>query len=328
VITDVAGFGDGLNCLAVQADGKVVAAGFAYLAPAEAIEVFALLRYNSDGTLDQSFGTGGKVTTMFSGQEGAQAIAIAGNGKIVVAGSALTTQFDFALARYNTDGSLDATFGIGGKVTTDFAGNTDSARSIILQADNKIIAGGWSQKTNDTNTRDFALARYNTDGSLDSAFGSTGRITTDFTGLGDFGTAIVSQPDGKLVFAGSSFHSTGPSTSVASMVLARYTVGGAAAPGFSLSFDQPVVDGVRGTKTPVFVLINRTGGFAGNVTITPPNFPGITPKPNEPISTTSDSVKFKLKIKASAESGHLSLTFTGADDAGHTTTATVTVIVQ
>ena len=112
------------------------------------------------------------------------------------------------------------------------------------------------------------------------------------------------------------------------MVLARYTVGGAAAPGFSLSFEQPVVDGVRGTKTPVFVLINRTGGFAGNVTITPPNFPGITPKPNEPISTTSDSVKFKLKVKASAESGHLSLTFTGADDAGHTTTATVTVIVQ
>ena len=87
-------------------------------------------------------------------------------------------------------------------------------------------------------------------------------------------------------------------------------------------------NGLRGTKTPVFLQINRTSGFTGNVTITPPDFPGISPKPHEPISTSSDQVKFKLKIKASAAVGHLSLTFTGADDAGHTATATVTVIVE
>jgi uncharacterized delta-60 repeat protein len=328
VITDVAGFADRINSLAVQADGKLVAAGIADLSAGEETEVFALLRYNSNGTLDQSFGTGGKVTTMFSGQEGGQAIAIANNGKIVVAGATSSNRFDFALARYNPDGSLDPTFGAGGKVTTDFAGGTDSARAISLQPDNKIIAAGWRQLTNDSNTRDFALARYNADGSLDTSFGSAGKIATDFAGLGDFGTALVSQTDGKLVMAGSAFRATGPSTSDNSMVLARYTLGGAAAPGFSISFQDSVVNGERGAKTPVFVLINRTGGFTGNITITPPDFPGITPKPNEPIATTSDQVKFKLKIKASAASGHLSLTFTGVDDAGHTAVATVTVIVQ
>ncbi|HEU4386619.1 MAG TPA: hypothetical protein VFV34_02395, partial [Blastocatellia bacterium] len=168
----------------------------------------------------------------------------------------------------------------------------------------------------------------NADGSLDSTFGSAGLLTTDFSGDNDIGTTMRIQADGKLVFGGIASHTTGPSTSILSMVLARYTLGGATAPGFRLSFEQPVVDGVRGTKTPVSLLINRTGGFSGNIIITPPDFPGIIPKPNEPVVATTDRVKFKLKVKASAATGHLSLTFTGVDDAGHTATATVTVIVQ
>src|SRR5262245_3793716 len=294
VTTDVAGFADGINALAIQADGKAVAAGFADLAASEGIESFALLRYNNDGTLDQSFGAAGKVTTTFSGQDRAQAIAITAGGKIVAAGSTFSTRGDFALARYNADGSLDESFGTGGKVTTDFGGNTDFANALCLQADNKIIAGGSTQRTNSSTTRDFALARYNADGSLDGTFGSAGRLTTDFSGDGDLGTAMRLQADGKLVFGGYSSHTTGASTCILSMVLARYTLGGATASGFSLAFEESVADGVRGTKTPVYVLINRTGGFLGNITITPPDFPGITPKPHEPIVATSDRVKFKL----------------------------------
>ncbi|HEV8484199.1 MAG TPA: delta-60 repeat domain-containing protein [Blastocatellia bacterium] len=330
VINDVAGFAERINCLAIQADGKIAAGGFANLSAGESSQTFALLRYNPNGTPDQSFGTGGKVTTMFSGQEEARAIAILTNGKIVLAGSTFANQGDFAVARYNSDGSLDTAFGVGGKVTTDFTGNIDVGRAISLQADNKIIAGGWTARSNDSNTRDFALARYSADGSLDNSFGTAGKLTTDFEGLGDLGSAMLVQTDGKLVFAGSATHSTGPSTSTFRMVMARYTIGGAGAPGFSLAFDESPLTGDRGTKISFHVLINRTGGFTGNVTITPPDGSviGVKVKPGDAVTATDDSIKFKLKIKAGAIPGHYALTFAGHDDSGHTATATIGVVIQ
>jgi len=99
---------------------------------------------------------------------------------------------DVALARYNTDGTLDTTFGTGGTVTTDiYSGDhTDNARSVAIQTDGKIVAGNYS----------FALVRYNTNGTLDTAFGTGGKVTSDW----DYAYAVAIQSDGKIVAVGRS----------------------------------------------------------------------------------------------------------------------------
>ncbi|MEV6297277.1 calcium-binding protein [Streptomyces sp. NPDC051896] len=186
VLTD---FGGTDFATAVQADGKIIAVGQSDGTSAGDFD-FALARYNTDGSLDTSFGTGGKVHTDFGT-----------GGKIVAAGVTLAGGIQqFAVARYNTDGSLDATFNGTGAVTTSFGGQ-DSAQGVALQADGKIVAAGFS---NAHGGNDFALARYNNDGSLDSAFGSGGKVLTDFgTGGNDIANGVV-VTDGKIVAAGSS----------------------------------------------------------------------------------------------------------------------------
>ncbi len=204
VITDIGGFsfgsGDGAYSVVIQGDGKIVAAGLGNPL-ASGNSDFALVRYNTDGTLDTDFGGTGKVTTDFgSTTDYGKSVAIQGNGKIVVAG-----QFgdypsaDFALARYNTNGSLDTSFDTDGKVTTNFGG-WDLGQSMAIQSDGGIVAAGY---TNTGSTLDFAVARYNTDGSLDSSFGASGKVTTDFGGGPDAGKSVAIQSDGKIVVTGS-----------------------------------------------------------------------------------------------------------------------------
>ncbi len=324
VVTDFVGFGDSVTAMAIQSDGRIVAAGGVNVKPNEEMEVFGIARYNADGSLDQSFGTGGKVTADFAGTP--NAIALRNDGKIIVGGS----NVDFALVQYNPDGTLDPSFANGGKVFTDFAGFSDVLYAIAIQPDGKILASGSRRTSNSSDTSDYAFARYNADGSLDSDFGVGGKVATDFFGLGDQAYAVVLQPDGKAVLAGYSFRPTAPSTSNQVMSLARYVVGGAAGPGFSLAFDESPVTGERGTTVKIHLLINRTGGFTGNVTITPPPGSGIKVKvkPAQALATGDDSIKFKLKIKAGATVGHYSLTFTGNDDAGHVASATVGLFIQ
>jgi len=192
IITDFGGTDQG-NAIALQKDGKIVVAG-------TSINNFAVARYNTDGSLDSTFGTGGKVITDFGKDDLGQAVALQKNGKIVVAGTSdAGGDNDFAIARYNTDGSLDLTFGAGGQVTTDFGGENDFGNAVVLQKDGKIVVAGRS----DTGGEgfDFAVARYNMDGSLDLTFGDGGKVTTDFGGS-DFGNAVVLQKDGKIVVAG------------------------------------------------------------------------------------------------------------------------------
>src|SRR5438128_1850053 len=130
----------------------------------------------------------------------ANGVVAQSDGKLVAAGVAKTSRSqDFALARYNPNGSLDATFGTGGKVTTDFAGNDDPAFAVVLQSDGKIVVAGGAKTSR---SQDFALARYNANGSLDATFGTGGKVTTDFAGNDDEAHALVFQPDGKLVAAG------------------------------------------------------------------------------------------------------------------------------
>src|SRR5205823_5199649 len=137
---------------------------------------FAVARYNADGSLDTTFGSGGTVTTNFgpgATYDDADGVAIQSDGKIVVAGTCNRGGSDnvFAVARYNADGSLDSTFGSGGTVTTDFGlgGSDDSAYAVALQPDGKIVAAGATYLGGVPG--DFALARYNPDGTLDSTFG-------------------------------------------------------------------------------------------------------------------------------------------------------------
>jgi uncharacterized delta-60 repeat protein len=187
---------DQARAVAVQSDGKIVVGGEAQsdtFSPR-----FALARYNPDGSLDATFGIGGKVITDPPGDNNLWDIALQADGKVVAAGS----NGNFQLARYNPDGSLDASFGGTGVVTTGgLLGNGGFALSVAVQADGKIVAAG--QTANGTN----ALARYNADGALDATFNGDGNgdgiILASFDlRRGEQIQGIVLQPDGKIVGTG------------------------------------------------------------------------------------------------------------------------------
>lgn len=270
VTTDFFGNNDSVNAIAIQADGKIVVAGSARRGGVfTGVDEFALARYNPDGTLDSTFGTGGRVTTDFFGSgDDARAIAIQADGRIVAAGGVATGSIrDFALARYNIDGTLDATFGTGGKVTTDFSDFIDEVRDVVIQADGKILAVGETLARSSSTSFDFALARYNTDGTLDLTFGTKGRVTTDFMGGSElFGNqdqarAVVLQADGRIVVAGSAANRD---TQV-DFALARYI----ATP---LSEQQPLTAvlsrNTAGDIVATITLTNTTQGTAANAVLT------------------------------------------------------------
>jgi uncharacterized delta-60 repeat protein len=224
VTTDIAGgAGDSATTLAVQADGKLVAAG---LTSGPAGQDFALVRYRPNGTVDPSFGNQGRVTTDFAGgADAAHALVIQADGKLVAAGSATTgTNQDFAVARYNPNGTPDLSFGTGGRVTIDIAGAFDEARALVLQG-GKLVAAGFTF-TGDAATGDFALARFTAAGRPDGSFGTGGRVTTDFAGGFDDARALVVQ-GGKLVAAGGANSGSGPD-----FALARYDDHGSLDPTF------------------------------------------------------------------------------------------------
>jgi uncharacterized delta-60 repeat protein len=199
----------------IQQDGKIVAAG--YCEVGGSLGVFALTRYNINGTLDNTFGNGGIVTTPIGTNSGAYSIEIQADGKILAAGYCeIGGSLVFALTRYNINGSLDNTFGNGGIVTT-LIGIASVANSIELQADGKIVVGG---SINVGGSGVIALTRYNTNGSLDNTFGNSGIVSNPIGTNGD-ATSIEIQADGKIVVGGSS--SVSGSVVIA---LTRYNING------------------------------------------------------------------------------------------------------
>lgn len=185
--------------VAFDANGKILAAGEALV---DGNYQFALVRYNSDGTRDTTFGGGdGKVLTNFrDGNASARAMVIDRNSKIVLAGSA---GGHFALARYNTDGTRDATFGGDGAVVTDFSESSGGgAHGVAIDANGKIVAAGYARF--DGNER-FALARYNSDGSLDRDFGADGTgmvVTNFFSATNEYANAVAIDSNGRILLAG------------------------------------------------------------------------------------------------------------------------------
>jgi len=217
VVTDLGPYDAGEGA-ATQADGKIVVVGWTY-DPATNSS-FTLARYNADGALDTSFGTGGIVRTAFGGlysSSSASSVAIQPDGKIVVAGGVyiwgVSADSEFGLARYNPDGTLDASFGVAGKVVANLD-HDDYADGLAIQPDGKIVVVGGSGTGNDPN---FSVARFNTDGSLDGGFGANGIVTTPFVGS-DYAYGVLVQRDGRIVAAGASGGTR--------FALARYNVDG------------------------------------------------------------------------------------------------------
>jgi len=192
------------NDMAIQADGKLVVVGNSNTGN------FFLSRYNTDGSVDTSFGTSGRTTTTFSGNSSvAYALVIQPDGKLVAVGEARVLSGTYsglsrvALVRYNPDGTLDTSFGTNGLVlTANLNNDSASAFDIIIQPDGKLVAAG-SASMNGATAGDYALFRYYPDGSLDTNFGNSGIGTTSFTdNKSDYAKALVIQPDGKLVAGG------------------------------------------------------------------------------------------------------------------------------
>lgn len=194
------------KAMAIQPDGKIIAAGNAPHTEFPFGDNFALARFNQDGTLDTSFDADGIAVTRFNFSSQINALALQPYGKIVAAGftrNKFGTVFEFALARYNADGSLDTSFDADGKVTTSFGSSFNVANAVRVQRNGKIVAVGVSGS--DSTFEDFALARYNGDGSLDATFDTDGKQTTDFFGSDDDASAVAIQRDGTIVAAGSAW---------------------------------------------------------------------------------------------------------------------------
>jgi uncharacterized delta-60 repeat protein len=232
------------------------------------------------GDLDTTFGNGGEVLTSFpplrkgSHRTGGNpsGVAIQSDGKILVAGQGLG---DFAVARYNTNGSLDSTFGTGGKVVTTFGTNhLDSAGPLAIQPDGKIIAAGATNVFESTTYfNHFAIARYNSNGTLDTSFGPShnGLVTTSIL-RDDSPHAVVLQPDGKFVVAGSAAASP---SATSSAVLVRYSANGtldtsfgqggivtmSIVPGVSQAFGGVGLETINLGGTPTTEIV-ASGGYA------------------------------------------------------------------
>jgi uncharacterized delta-60 repeat protein len=215
----------GIDATAVQPDGKILVVGTG--------GSLSLARYLADGSLDPSFGEGGYVeTNLFP-----SAVALQPDGKIVVAGAAGGGLGEFALARYNPDGSLDTSFGTGGITYTEFpepeppgVPRWSYANALALLPNGDIVAGGVAEVSGFPDNTYFALARYTPDGLLDQAFGEGGTVQTSFTGY-DGPAGIAVQPDGKIVAGGSSYGG-GHGNYQESISIARYQSDGSLDPTF------------------------------------------------------------------------------------------------
>jgi len=202
--------------LALQTDGKIVIVGNA--AATDRNENFAIIRLNTDGSLDTSFSGDGKMSVSFDigGDltDHARNVVIDPSGKIVVVGfanvgvtSGGSNTNDFAVSRLNPNGTLDDTFDGDGRQTIGFdigGSKSDLGYTIGLQSDGKIVVGGLARIG--TDNFDFAVARLNTNGSIDNTYDGDGRQTVAFDGSGtnieDRGRSLVIQPDGKTVMSG------------------------------------------------------------------------------------------------------------------------------
>jgi len=212
-------FGGDDSAMLLQPDGKILMVG-------GSASDFMLARYNADGTLDGGFGNNGLVTTdIAGGADAAFGVALQSDGRIIVVGSArVSGNDDFAVVRYQANGSLDTSFGTQGKATTNFFGARDRAFALAVLADDSLVVVGDTLLGVGAGT-DFALARYSADGELDTSFGGgDGKVNTDIAGGLDIAKNVQLESGGTLLVTGTI--TIGTSSLLGNTGLARYSTAG------------------------------------------------------------------------------------------------------
>jgi uncharacterized delta-60 repeat protein len=213
VLSDVAPYnGEIASGIVIQPDGRIVVAGTTDWVTTSNADVL-LIRYNVDGSLDASFGTGGVVNLDVGVPGEALSLALQPDGKLVVAGR--TFDDDILVVRYASDGSIDEDFGLGGVVVTDL-GSVDVAYDLALDVLGRIVVAGATQTSSGPTSYDFAIVRYSPAGTLDAGFGSSGAVLTDASF--ERALAVIVQSDGRIVASGITSDSS-------NFALARYMPG-------------------------------------------------------------------------------------------------------
>ncbi|RMA58743.1 T9SS type A sorting domain-containing protein [Ulvibacter antarcticus] len=205
--------------IGIQDDGKIVLAGFIVNSKYQ----MAAARINADGTIDNTFGTNGKVFfNVGPDNDFLEGMAIQADGKILLGGHSYVSspplKYDMAIVRLNIDGSFDTSYGNNGVSTARIVDGANYTRRMTIQADGKALLVGFTVVGTEYN---IGMARFDTDGNLDASFGTNGMVSTDINGREDYGNAIAIQPDGKIIIAGNSYTSTG----TGEIVVVRYDNG-------------------------------------------------------------------------------------------------------
>ncbi|HZN66680.1 MAG TPA: hypothetical protein VFB66_15425, partial [Tepidisphaeraceae bacterium] len=202
VQTGLGGHDTGVD-VQIDAQGRLVVAASSLTTDGR-VNRWALLRYLPTGAPDASFGTGGRTVLDLGDTVGVSGMALAPDGKIVVSGGTAASRF--TVARFTASGDLDATFSGDGLVTTDFGTDQGAgAQDVAVMSDGRVVAmGNAASATSDptTSSHDVVLARYNTNGSLDTTFDGDGKATAPDTGVWEIGRAVALYPDGRVVVAG------------------------------------------------------------------------------------------------------------------------------
>lgn len=189
------------RALAIQADGKLLVAGFAF-GPGNS--EMMVMRLNTDGSPDNTFGIGGITRTpVGTGEDIGNAMVLMPDGRIVVAGSTIVAdgRRDFALARYTSAGVLDPTFGTGGLVTTAVGPSDDIAYALTLMPWGRLVAAGSARISTGGSGNDLALVSYNTDGTVDRYFGDLGKRMVNVSDFDDIVFALANDIDGHHFWA-------------------------------------------------------------------------------------------------------------------------------
>jgi uncharacterized delta-60 repeat protein/uncharacterized repeat protein (TIGR01451 family) len=214
---------ESLADIVLQADGKIVAAGYVATPPYQVL----VIRLNADGSPDPAFSGGWKVFQM-AGQSTATSLVLQDDSKLVLGG---VSDLRFTVARLNPDGTLDGSFGGGaGFVLSPTFSTGGAITDILVQPDGKIIAAGYTGRVSSdphANQMDFTVVRYNSDGTLDQSFGSGGKVVTDVVGPNDVATGITREADGTIVVTGQAgFVGDAPDQHIVDFATVKYDIGG------------------------------------------------------------------------------------------------------
>ncbi|MGB3076654.1 MAG: T9SS type A sorting domain-containing protein, partial [Chitinophagales bacterium] len=235
IIQEIANFGNFIDVVQQPADGKFIAAGY-YMDPVTDLNWFYLARFNNDGSVDSTFDSDGIVTLDFGTgtNQFLTKIALQTDGKIIAVGKVYTLSSSACVARFNPDGSLDATFQGGGKQMLPWGITSSSATSCLIQPDDKIVLTGYA--SNVSSDESFIMMRMLSSGAPDNTFGSNGIAENNFGSNAAIATCSTIQSDGKLIAGGYNGQDA---------MIARYSglfigIGSVKSPGFSFQlFPNP-----------------------------------------------------------------------------------------